>query len=163
MTVSEFLNSESPIFYHLTPVVNKEKILREGLKCSRENSGDGNSYKGIYVSRTNDSRWLSAIAEGQKGWNINTHLLLITINAKSHKITWEDIAPDLHSDVACKLACKITKDIENIETKDIVEFIVGNSDITNLTSENLTNYCSKYKPNLSEILCPSIKWADNEM
>lgn len=159
MRVIDFFNGNNPVFYHITLTENRDSILTRGLKLDYEKSPDGGK-RGIYVCVNNDSVLLSTIAESQKGWSQGGEVLLVSIDPTRNMITWEDIAPDLHTDEACAYACKITKDVSNIQEADMSIFVVGNSDMSQYSSEKLTHFHIKHRPALYEIICPEIQWVE---
>ena len=145
MTVQEYIDKNLP-FYHITPAINKDGILKDGLHR-------GKNYNAICVVRSDKFSILYDIASSQlsycNGIEYNDFIVIKLIPSK-HGINAMDVAPDNVTDITNPLHNYIVEKTLQVTEDDIVlEFsislptIVKNEDV----KDELTDYKRGYRPN----------------
>ncbi len=111
MSVEEYINQNSP-FYHITPSVNIDNILRNGLEARRCNA--------ICVIRSNNHEVWKEIIHGQLNYSDN--YAIIKLEPQKHNIRVEEVAPDsAEEDGTGPLHNYIVKSNINVDVDDFAE------------------------------------------
>lgn len=152
-TVEDLFADGEKVVYHYFPASIKETILKEGLRCAKDQCAKNGMKKGIYVVWSDDIRVRNAIVESQVSVDASFKpvgkICQLAINLQKYGITAKDIAPDLNGGAECDInsfCCKIVKDIPHIDPSDISNWEGGSADTYGVEFYNLEGYNIDYMP-----------------
>lgn len=149
MTVQEYIDKNLP-FYHITPAINKNSILRDGLHC-------GKAVKAICVVRSDDKDIWRDIAESQlSAGGKHNEFIVIKLLPRTHGIKAIDVAQDTIQELTSPLHNYIVKEIINVTEVEFVDtFSIEegySKPINKCKIESLTGYLREGLPMLSDEL-----------
>lgn len=149
MTVQEYIDKNLP-FYHITPAINKDGILRDGLHC-------GKAVKAICVVRSDDKDIWRDIAESQlSAGGKHNEFIVIKLLPRTHGIKAIDVAQDTIQERTSPLHNYIVKEVINVVEGDFIDnFSIKEGHgkpVDKYKIQSLTGYLREGLPMLSDEL-----------